>query len=593
MRKINSEFKTAFVSEAGTELVNNDYFGFVELEDFACYVVADGLYKEADAASAKLALETVIQKFMEWPSIKKRALKGYLRAANTRLVNAGTKRQRLKTSITVVVTNYQAMRYASAGNTRMHLYRGDQLFIQSVDDSLAQRLVSEEGSSRDKLAQHQERNNLASYLGQKRGFSPYISKKIPLKESDVITLFTRGIWENIADAELQDVFSEAGNEPQDAVDLVEDLLLSRQSKDKELENYTFAAIFVNRTFEDPNRRKRIKKIIIISVIVAVLLAIIILVIFFWNRNRQQIRADMEDHLARTVTHVEQGNFSRALTDAEGAEALARRLRDQDTLAEIGRYLGLIESVLFGDTLLAGGRYQEAQDAFRRAYNYARDVNIGYTDINRRLERTEEYIHFFSLMDLGDSLVALGNYERALYVYNTARAQASTIFFSTGRQQALDAIADVQERIGRVEQAERTATQERATAAVTAAELLAQGDRLFAESDYVAARAFYEMAREMYQELDNRAGIVRATERIALVDGRLAEREERAAMAAEFAEQGEEHYAAWRFWDARRYFTLARDIYDELGMTWRVAHIDTRLERISQMIDRPDVATYAA
>ena len=31
MRKQNSTFKTGFLSEAGSELENNDYFAFVEL----------------------------------------------------------------------------------------------------------------------------------------------------------------------------------------------------------------------------------------------------------------------------------------------------------------------------------------------------------------------------------------------------------------------------------------------------------------------------------------------------------------------------------------------------------------------------------
>lgn len=37
MRKINSTFKTAFISEAGAALKNNDYFAYVELDDYACY----------------------------------------------------------------------------------------------------------------------------------------------------------------------------------------------------------------------------------------------------------------------------------------------------------------------------------------------------------------------------------------------------------------------------------------------------------------------------------------------------------------------------------------------------------------------------
>ena len=39
MRRQNSTFKTGFISEAGSELKNHDYFAFVELEDYACYVI--------------------------------------------------------------------------------------------------------------------------------------------------------------------------------------------------------------------------------------------------------------------------------------------------------------------------------------------------------------------------------------------------------------------------------------------------------------------------------------------------------------------------------------------------------------------------
>jgi len=596
MRKINSEYKTAFVSEAGSELINNDYFGYVELEDFACYVVADGLYKGVDAESAKLAIKAVVQKFMERPSIKKRTIEGYLRAANKMLVlSSDRRRQRLRTSITVVVTNYEAMRYASVGNTRMYLYRGDQIFARSTDTSLAQRMVEREGSSQDKVARHRERNNLSTYLGQKNGFSPYISKKIPLKETDVITLFTRGIWENVDDSELVDVFAETGNNPREAVDIVEELLLFRQPP--ELENYTFAAIYVNKVFEDPNRRKRIKKIIIISIIVAVVLIAVALILFFWMRHRQQLRTDMEDHLTRVVMHIEHNNFPGALTEVQGAEGLARRLRDQDALAEIDAYLQFIEAVILGDTRLDEGRYQEAQDAFLRAQRESVLMDrLGFEDISRRLEITEDYINFFSLMELGDSLVMLGNYEMALTIYNEARAQASSLFFSAGRQQALDAIADVHERLtradereaaaaGAVEAEREAAAAERAAAIAAAAELMAQGDREFAAGDYIAARAFFQMAREMYLDLDDQTAAATAATRIALAESRLASREEQEAAALEFADLGDWFFNQGNFRTAQRYYTLARQIFSDLNIAWRVTQMDTQLELVRQALEQ--------
>lgn len=105
MRKQNSTFKTAFLSEAGSELENNDYFAFVELAQYACYVIADGLNDLSDAESARLATQSILLAFQEHPSIKKRALLSYLEAANKALAAADS-REKLKASVTVVVTDY-------------------------------------------------------------------------------------------------------------------------------------------------------------------------------------------------------------------------------------------------------------------------------------------------------------------------------------------------------------------------------------------------------------------------------------------------------------------------------------------------------
>ena len=97
MRKQNSEFLTAFTSEASRKIKNTDYFGFVELDKFACYVIADGIDDDVDAISAKLTVDTVVSAFMESPSMSKRAVRRYLRAANRALLTAHSK-MRLKAS---------------------------------------------------------------------------------------------------------------------------------------------------------------------------------------------------------------------------------------------------------------------------------------------------------------------------------------------------------------------------------------------------------------------------------------------------------------------------------------------------------------
>ena len=301
MRKQNSDFEARFISEEGSRLKNRDYFGYVELDEFACYVIADGITEVTDVESARLAIETVILSFQENPSLSKRAVKRLLKRANRALLGKESDR-RLKASITVVVTDYQKMRYGYVGNTRLRMYRGGAVYRQTRDMSLAQEMVEQEKIAKDELMQHEERNNLYAYLGQKN-FKPVVSKKIKLAETDMIALYTRGIWENVDEAELDDVFAEADNEVQTTVDNIEDLLLSRQPEN--LDNYTLAVIFVNKVYQNPEKRKRIKKIVTITVIVVIAAIVIGVVLWFLRDRKVQRTEDMNYHFTNTVEYIKQ------------------------------------------------------------------------------------------------------------------------------------------------------------------------------------------------------------------------------------------------------------------------------------------------
>ena len=65
------------------------------------------------------------------------------------------------------------------------------VYRQTRDMSLAQRVWSRRKIAKDELMQHEERNNLYAYLGQKN-FKTVVSKKIKLAETDMIALYTRG-----------------------------------------------------------------------------------------------------------------------------------------------------------------------------------------------------------------------------------------------------------------------------------------------------------------------------------------------------------------------------------------------------------------
>ena len=69
MRKENAGFRTAFLSEEGSKLLNRDYFAYVELDNLACYVAADSLDDENAKNSAEIVVKTILREFTEHPSM--------------------------------------------------------------------------------------------------------------------------------------------------------------------------------------------------------------------------------------------------------------------------------------------------------------------------------------------------------------------------------------------------------------------------------------------------------------------------------------------------------------------------------------------
>ena len=373
MRKQNSDFEARFISEEGSRLKNRDYFGYVELDEFACYVIADGITEVTDVESARLAIETVILSFQENPSLSKRTVKRLLKRANRALLGKESDR-RLKASITVVVTDYQKMRYGYVGNTRLRMYRGGAVYRQTRDMSLAQEMVEQEKIAKDELMQHEERNNLYAYLGQKN-FKPVVSKKIKLAETDMIALYTRGIWENVDEAELDDVFAEADNEVQTTVDNIEDLLLSRQPEN--LDNYTLAVIFVNKVYQNPEKRKRIKKIVMITVIVVIAAIVIGVVLWFLRDRKVQRTEDMNYHFTNTVEYINTGNYVRAKEECEQAQKLAEKLKNSSMRNRLQEYSFVIETVILADESYSSADYEAAEEYYLSALDRIRYAdNVG-------------------------------------------------------------------------------------------------------------------------------------------------------------------------------------------------------------------------
>lgn len=597
MRKINSTFKTAFISEAGAALKNNDYFAYVELDDYACYVIANSITDRIESESAKVAVENAIRHFQENPSMRRRAMQSYLKATNEDFLSANSN-EKLKASICIVVTDYEKLRFGIAGNTRFRLYREGIVAFASHDMSLTQDLIDAEKLPENILSKHEERHNLYTYLGQEKDFSPYISQSIKLINGDIVSLYTSGIWENIDEGELDDVFSEAGDEPQPILDEVEDLLLSRQPKN--LTNYTIATIFIDKIFTDPNRARRIRRMIRIAIIVFIILLILGIIFYIWYSNRQDKKHKMNLYTDNTVTAIQDNNYIRAQSEVKKGIDLAENLDDEERINLLNNYSRLIDAVIAADNDYKNEQYTDAYEAYQNALDISRYAdNLGESYINKQIMQCENYLSVSDLIALGDKALEENDFDKAEKNYFEAKKMALKAHDLNGNQQAKEALEKLYEQKKQMQDEQDKKDKQKLSEDIS--DLITQGDNLQQGGDYVGAEAKYMEAKELAAknyDADSKKEALSALEKLDEVKAKaeaqrqknIDEQSEKYMTAALVLARGDDAFSAGDYTNANAYYNTALEQYTSLGdnsmcqsISFKLQQVATKQQEISNQI----------
>lgn len=587
MRKINSTFKTAFISEAGAALKNNDYFAYVELDDYACYVIANSITDRIESESAKVAVENAIRHFQENPSMRRRAMQSYLKATNEDFLSANSN-EKLKASICIVVTDYEKLRFGIAGNTRFRLYREGIVAFASHDMSLTQDLIEDEKLPENILSKHEERHNLYTYLGQEKDFSPYISQSIKLINGDIVSLYTSGIWENIDEGELDDVFSEAGDEPQPILDEVEDLLLSRQPKN--LTNYTIATIFIDKIFTDPNRARRIRRMIRIAIIVFIILLILGIIFYIWYSNRQDKKHKMNLYTDNTVTAIQDNNYIRAQSEVKKGIDLAESLDDEERINLLNNYSRLIDAVIAADNDYKNEKYTDAYEAYQNALDISRYAdNLGESYINKQIMQCENYLSVSDLIALGDKALEENDFDKAEKNYFEAKKMALKAHDLNGNQQAKEALEKLYEQKKQMQDEQDKKDKQKLSEDIS--DLITQGDNLQQGGDYVGAEAKYMEAKELAAknyDADSKKEALSALEKLDEVKAKaqaqrqknVDEQSDKYMTAALVLARGDDAFSAGDYTNANAYYNTALEQYTALGDSSMCQSISLKLQQVA-------------
>lgn len=573
MRKENASFITKFISEAGSYLINSDYFAFVELKDYACYVVADGIDIDERKESAKLAVTTIISEFSDNPGMSAGKLKRYIKTAHQALLNEAEE-VRLEASIVILLTDYKKVMWAHAGNSRLYWMKNGNIRMATKDTSLTQKMVDEEEIPIDQLVYHEERNNLYTYLGQPGRFSPVISGKKKLEDGDILILMTRGVWENVGEAELIDAI-DGVSKAEDVCTGLEDVILSQRMD--VIENYTIATIFVDKIYKNPKAGKY-KKWIKIGVSLAVVLLTLLLTftIARIQKNKTNIEK-MEKYKDKAIEYLQEYNYASAdeqMNEAYSASENVKAGKNSQNHTKVmcvETYEKLTDNLNRGMLALQENEYKKAAGLFQKAADLAEVLKADY-DENISLYKSgiDVYLSYATSMQAGMTAYEISDYETAGASFMRASEVMNEIDDTANRNNAdswskkTDAEIAIQE----------------------GKDYEAKGDELRREIKYAEAIVQYEFAQGRYEKAEQ-YGSVGASDKVKNIEEKIQEthdmeggknKEGQAEMAVEL---GEIEEAAGNIAEAEAYYKDALRIYQELDKEDKVQEIMSKLTKLAE------------
>jgi len=274
-----------------------------------------------------------------------------------------------------------------------------------------------------------------------------------------------------------------------------------------------------------NRRVRLIACVCLITVIAAITAYLL-----WIAHLNRLHVEMESRLKNASVLIEEGAYNDALTEAGNALELAERLRDDEAIEEIDRYIRLAESVLRGDDLFLSGSYQAAQEAYMDAIDYAahiNDLNKALNDekhinmhlVIEKLTTTQGYVFFYILVEYAQELADIGDYYSALTWYEKARLEAVSLSYQDGVRLAVSGMDEMQEQINIAKRDE-------------AVFLYSQGELHYNGKQYAQALEFFYDALTLFTHINDRQGMIMTKSRIEFSEHKLAEAQQQAEQQAE-------------------------------------------------------------
>ena len=238
-------FMTESVSRVGGRELNEDSYGFLEMNHAACWVVADGLggHRGGETAS-RIAVDAALASFRAAPEFTTAALQRHLDAAQQAVLKAQKDQPTLstmRTTIVILLTDSKSALWAHVGDSRLYCLDNGRIVFCTKDHSVVQAMVNAGELPANKIRHHEDRNRLLRCLGNSETeFRPTILPEArTLNLGMAFLLCTDGFWENVTEPEMEVDLAKAEG-TRDWLALMEGRLLERATDSSD--NYTAIAV---------------------------------------------------------------------------------------------------------------------------------------------------------------------------------------------------------------------------------------------------------------------------------------------------------------------------------------------------------------
>jgi len=552
MRRLNSSIKVDFLTDKGADSINRTYFAHIPLEDMVCYVVAESYDDDYNINSAKIAVDAVLVAFERKPSF--RNLKHYIRYANDQ-VRANSVKNKLEVAITVVVSDYTRIRYASCGNIKFFLLSDNAFALKSSTQTYHNFMTNEYGKDK---AQPRDSKNLLQYLGKNSHINPYVSGKKELPEESTMLFVSGNVWERVDDIEILDAYQTY--KPDELLGNFEDLFLHSQIIMPPVRSYAVVTAFVEKTYkEDTIKKKKRRRRIIIFSIIAVIIAIILTIIILSFRASDRRTLNEIDRLSEAgARYSVLGNFTMAHEQLGQANTLVLGLRNnwqfrrekRELTDEVLDRWNLLDRIVRGDRYLEEGNLINAQRLFQEAYNMAwahHDLMIAQP-LNQRRWRVEMLISADDLVQVAEMYEIEGMFREALALLLEAEDIARDLLDLPLRREMMGRVFEINRIINNLVEVDFIQH-------IQALMLRAEDDL-----NFVLALQYSEFIINVYDDL----GIASSQ---ALADrARIIRNIELDVVAEDYNRRAIQAIAGERFADAVNYYEMALLVYAEMGIS---------------------------